>query len=391
MTLNRRTLIASTVAGGSALLASVKASATFVGDVELRGSIGRLERLPTRDIESAEDFSTSLRKWVDSDLNAAAERRATALFKQAGITKADDVPWETVVDLLDNDPVIMSLTHAWLDGQLLMWRRLQDTFHDDADRYLAEMEASDKQGPGALELNPKMHIPDYTRWEIHNQPGGYVGDPFAGHMYHYGTNNLYLHRNDQDGLYSAGAAACPVPDDKQVKRILDLGCSIGQMATALKDRFPEAEVWGIDVGGPMVRYAHMRAADLGNGTNFAQRLAEDTKFPDNHFDIVSANILFHEVSPRAARAILHETNRVLRPGGLFYPRERQFLSPKPKATAGARFRNWWNDRWNHEVWSLSYLALDHHAEMKAAGMEVRIGGLSGYEGPTGNLIGYKKV
>jgi hypothetical protein len=370
-------------------LAAVKAAAKFTGDVELRGSIGRLERLPTRDMESAEDFSTSLRAWVDGDLNRSAERRAAARFKQAGIAQADDAPWETVVSLLDGDPVIMSLTHAWLDGQLLMWRRLQDAFHGDADRYLSEMEAADKAGPGSLELNPTMHIPPYTAWEIHNQPGGYVGDPFAGPMYHYGTNNLYIHRNDQDGMHAAAAGACPVPADKSVKRILDLGCSIGQLATAMKDRFPEAEVWGLDIGGPMVRYAHMRAADLGNGANFAQRLAEDTKFPDSYFDIVTANILFHEVSPPAARAILRETNRVLRPGGLFYPRERQFLSPKPKSTAGARFRAWWNDRWNHEVWSLSYLALDHEAEMKAAGLEVRVGGSSGYQGPTGNLIGYK--
>lgn len=389
MPFNRRVVIGSAVAAGASVLSSFKATAKLVGDIELRGSIGRLERLPTRDLESMEDFSTEFRRWVDGDLNRAAEKRATAVMKAAGITDADDVPMGRILELLDGDPILMTLTHTWIDGQLLMWRRLQNAFHSDADRYLAEMESADKAGPGSLELNPLMAIPDYTKWEIHNQPGGYVGDPFAGHMYHYGTNNLYLHANDQDRMHVQAAGATPAPSDKSVKRVLDLGCSIGQLSMALKDRFPEAEIWGIDVGGPMARYAHMRAADIGNGANFAQRLAEDTKFPDNHFDIVTANILFHEVTPDAARAILREAHRVLRPGGVFYPRERQFLSPRPRNSAGFRFRNWWNDRWNHEVWFLAYTTMDYAAEMKAAGLEVRGDAPPGYAGATGNLVGYK--
>jgi hypothetical protein len=62
--LNRRKLLWATTAAGSMLLSNAKAYAKLTGDVELRGQIGRLERLPTRDLESMEDFSTSLRDFV---------------------------------------------------------------------------------------------------------------------------------------------------------------------------------------------------------------------------------------------------------------------------------------------------------------------------------------
>ncbi|MDX2221932.1 MAG: class I SAM-dependent methyltransferase [Rhodospirillaceae bacterium] len=388
MFVNRRALLTASAAAGAAWLAGAKAHAKFTGDVQLRGAVGRLERLPTRELESLEDFSTAVRAFVDGDLNRAAERRAAEVFKAARLSSTDEVPVGQIVHLLETDPVVMSLTHTWINGQLLMWQRLQHAFHADADRYLAEMEAADMAGPGTLELNPTMDIPAYTRWEIHNQPGGYVGDPFAGHMYHYGTNNLYLHRNDQDAQHIRTAGLVPTPADGAVRRILDLGCSCGQLTVALKERFPEAEVWGIDIGAPMVRYAHMRAVDLGVGANFAQRLAEDNKFPDGHFDIVVANILFHEVTIDAAHAILRESMRALRPGGLFYPIERSFMVPRPRATAGFRFRNWWNDRWNHEVHFLPYSTYDYAAAMADAGFAVRTDAPSS-AGSKGNLLGVR--
>jgi ubiquinone/menaquinone biosynthesis C-methylase UbiE len=370
-TLNRRKLLGATTAAGSMFLASMKAHAKFSGDVELRGQIGRLERLPTRDVESMEDFSTSLRNFVNTDLSRAAMRRAAVIIREAGITDVDDVSLVDLMKLLENDPIVMSRTHAWINGQLLMWSHLQDAFHSDADRYLSEMAAADNSGPGSLELNPDMYIPPYTAWEIHNQPGGYVGDPFAGHMYHYGTNNLYIHSNDQDAQHIRTASLVTVPDDGKVKRILDLGCSSGQMATALKERFPDAEVWGIDIGGPMVRYAHMRAADIGIDVNFAQRLAEDNKFPDNHFDIITANILFHEVSPDATPEIIRETHRTLRPGGVFFPNEPVFQVPKPRNTVWSRYFTWWNTNWNMEVWYVYYADFDYAKAFQAAGFDVR--------------------
>ena len=389
-TLDRRKLLGATAAAGSMFLTSMKAHAKFSGDVQLRGQIGRLERLPTRDLESLEDFRTSLRSFINTDFQRAALRRADAIFREAGRNPRDEVSMEDAISMLESDPIIMNQTHAWITNQLAMWRDTQDYFHSQADLYLSEMAAADNSGPGSLELNLDMYIPPYTAWEIHNQPGGYVGDPFAGHMYHYGTNNLYIHRNDQDAQHIRTVSFVPVPDDGKVRRILDLGCSCGQTATALKERFPDAEVWSIDIGGPMVRYAHMRAVDLGIDVNFAQRLAEDNKFPDNHFDIIIANILFHEVSPDATVEIIRESYRSLRPGGVFFPQEPVFVVPKPRNTAYTRFRAWWNDQWNTEVWYLPYAEYDYGKAFQAAGFDVRTDAPSPYGGKR-HMVPIKKA
>ncbi len=369
-TLDRRKLLGATAAAGSMFLTSMKAHAKFAGDIQLRGQIDRFERLPTRGLESLEDFRTSLRDFINTDFQRAATRRARQIFIEAGLNPRDEVSMEDAISMLESDPIIMNQTHAWITNQLAMWRDLQEYFHSNADQYLTEMAATDKAGPGSLELNPGMHIPEYTAWEIHNQPGGYVGDPFAGHMYHHGTNNLWIHNNEQDGMHGDIAMSAPVPDDGRVKRCLDLGCSVGQTAMGLKERFPDAEVWGIDIGAPMVRYAHMRAADLGIDVNFAQRLAEDTKFPDNHFDVVTAFILFHEVTIDAANEIIREAHRVLRPGGKFLALDGSFLVRKPRNTAYARWRVWWTDQWNTEVHYIPYAEYDFVKAFKAAGLDV---------------------
>jgi ubiquinone/menaquinone biosynthesis C-methylase UbiE len=257
---------------------------------------------------------------------------------------------------------------------------------------MSEMEAADKAGPGTLELNPGIG-PEYTTHEIHMQPGGYSGDPFAGHLYHYGTNNFYSGRNYQDDLHVGMASKIPVPKDGKILRILDAGCSCGQMTVALKQRFPEAEVWGIDVAGPMVRYSHMRAVDLGVEVHFAQRLAEDSKFPDNHFDIVTSYILHHEVTAEASRQIIKESHRILRPGGVYFPIDFNTADgPQTSITQigpYAKLRNWASHRWNHERWLPEYDSISHGEEMRRVGFKVETGPPSGFGGRGNNVLGTK--
>ena len=224
------------------------------------------------------------------------------------------------------------------------------------------------------------------------QPGGYVGDPFAGHIYHYGTNNFWLGKNYQDEMHGQLAEAVPTPPaDGKVLRILDLDCSVGQMSVALKERYPDAEVWGIDVGGPMVRYAHMRAADLGVDVNFAQRLAEDTKFPDNYFDIVTSFLLFHEVTSDAAMKIIKEAHRITRPGGVFFARDPRDWDQLPATTGFQKWQQWWIWRWNHEVWAMEHRSNDYPAAFADAGFEVKVIGKEQAPGLNANLLGVKPV
>jgi ubiquinone/menaquinone biosynthesis C-methylase UbiE len=206
------------------------------------------------------------------------------------------------------------------------------------------------------------------------QPGGYVGSPFAGAIYHYGTNSFYEARgtmNYQDESHALLARQIPPPRDGRVRRILDLGCGIGQLSVGLKEQYPDAEVWGVDVGAPMIRYGHMRAVDAGVDVNFAQRLAEDTRFPDNHFDIVAAYILHHEVPAEISRKVFAEAYRVLRPGGVYVPID-FFTGGQRRQSKNAynTYQTWKDHRWNNEVWRIEYEQMDYFGDMEKAGFNV---------------------
>jgi ubiquinone/menaquinone biosynthesis C-methylase UbiE len=99
-------------------------------------------------------------------------------------------------------------------------------------------------------------------------------------------------------------------------RILDMGCTVGHSTLPFKEAFPDAEVIGIDVAGPQLRYAHARAAGLGLEVGFLQRNAEATGFPDASFDLIVSHILLHETSGKAMPAIMRECHRLLKPGGV---------------------------------------------------------------------------
>jgi ubiquinone/menaquinone biosynthesis C-methylase UbiE len=345
-----------------------------------RGMEGRLVRLPSLDLESLHDFTYGFRRMHNKLLREASAHAFDRLLEREGIDPTEMMDMAQLRTLLDKDPAILVANKTWLANQLMMWHFLRDHFHENADYYLSEMEAADKKGPGKLELAPQMNIPDYARHEIHIQPGGYVGDPFAGHIYHYGTNSFYVgtqmsSNNHQDEIHRQTANRLPLPKDGKVRRILDYGCGIGQFTVALKERFPDAEVWGVDVGGPMVRYGHMRANRLGIGANFAQRLAQDTGFPDGYFDLVVSYIAHHEMPAQVTRDVIKEMYRVTRKGGVYYPVD--FSQREGSGDGRVRgaprglYAMWLDHRWNNEVWSLEYHSLNFTNEIAKGGFEIQ--------------------
>ena len=152
----------------------------------------------------------------------AASKRADAIVKAAGLDPKAEVDYKTAAALFEKDPITMGYVKAWVANQQQTWSTIQTYFHDNADQYYSEMEAAEKTGPGKVEWDAKMLIPDYTKHEIHIQPGGYVGDPFAGYINFYGVNNFYAGQNFQDETQTAIAKAVILPKDGKVKRILDL-------------------------------------------------------------------------------------------------------------------------------------------------------------------------
>jgi 2-polyprenyl-6-hydroxyphenyl methylase/3-demethylubiquinone-9 3-methyltransferase len=95
--------------------------------------------------------------------------------------------------------------------------------------------------------------------------------------------------------------------------VLDLGCAGGFMAEALAAR--GAAVTGLDPAEGAVRAAREQARRSGSGARYDVGVGEALPYADASFDhVVCVDVLEH-VSDLAQ--VLRETERVLRPGGLF--------------------------------------------------------------------------
>lgn len=390
--MNRRTLLT-----GSAAVATVAAvaktspslAAAGKGDFSMyapRGREGMYRRLPSLDVQSNQEFLTDIRAFAQGGrggLTQAARDRVKEILAENGHGPYDELPMDDVIALVENDPTVMASARVWLSNQQLTWKGVRDAYYADPDRYLQELKDAESAGPGSLELRPDMYIPEYAKHEIHIQPGGYVGDPLAGYIYEQGLINFFLGHNKQDQNQTGVAAATPIPADGKVKRVLEIGCSVGQLTGALKRRFPDAEVWGIDVGGPMVHYAHMRSADQGLDVNYRQALGEDSGFPDDYFDVVVSYIILHEIPNQVNTELMKEVARITRGGGVYYPVD-FYTSFKPPKDAYGKFRRWWDHRWNGEPWALQHMDYDLAGDLRAAGMDVNEKGPSSMNYNTGS-------
>ncbi len=344
-----------------------------------RGNIGVLPR-PTRLAdESYLEFVTSFRKMaIQQGFPTMAEQGEAALIKAqesgeiAKPAEGEEVPLDDVKRVFSKIPFVPTWQRFVRSQQEMMWRRTRESFVQNADAVMAAMAEAEKSHPERIHYDPEFVPPVYTRHEIHCQPGGYTDDPLGGLVFHYGTKIFYEGFNDQDELHIELAEKTTLPADGKVERILDVGCSIGQATTALKDRVPGAEVWGLDVGLPLIRYAHMRALQHDKDVQFKQALAEESGYPDEHFDAVLSYILFHEVPVKKMKEIIAEMFRILRPGGTFsifeFPN-----NDKGQVSASHRFMIDYDSKNNNEPYSPGFVQSDFRGILEAAGFDVEPG------------------
>jgi ubiquinone/menaquinone biosynthesis C-methylase UbiE len=224
---------------------------------------------------------------------------------------------------------------------------------------------------GSLHIDPQLQVPRYhTAADIHLQPGGYhtdftADDIAAGVIYDQGTN-IYMNgalgpENNLTGDTLVAYLREKHPDFKP-QRIVDMGCAIGNSTVVWGRAFPKAELHGIDVGAPVLRYAHARAESLGVPIHFSQQDAEHTNFETGSFDLVVSHIMLHETSKSALVRIMKECHRILRPGGLMLhleiPRGRNVIE---------KFMHNWESYNNNETFARYMTDIDLAAEAVKGG------------------------
>ena len=276
---------------------------------------------------------------------------------------------------MERDPYHQAWGSLMRTAQEVMWESVEDT----VDRQLPEImnkTKSRESDRGTVRVDPDLAIPNYlTAVDIHCMPGNYhteVGedDIRQGAVYDRGVSIYHLNfrgaLHDLIGRSIVALVNGAYPDLKP-KRILDMGCSIGQVSVAMAEFFPAAEVHGIDLGAPMVRYAHGRAEALGQAVHFSQQNAEHTDFEDGSFDLIVSHILFHETSAKAAPNILKESHRLLRKGGVMahveVPVRYKDLPLYDQVMRG------WQTYYNAEPFWNKVCSMDLVASAKAAGFK----------------------
>ena len=109
------------------------------------------------------------------------------------------------------------------------------------------------------------------------------------------------------------------------KSIVDLGCGAGRSTMTLQKTFPDATVTGVDLSPYFVTVAKRMepemAREIGcaaaSSIRWIHAPAEETGLPSNSVDLVSVCLVFHELPTDAARSIMAEAYRIVKPGGHF--------------------------------------------------------------------------
>lgn len=123
---------------------------------------------------------------------------------------------------------------------------------------------------------------------------------------------LYVHQAFEEKTAIENRFALNFLSPIKGKRILDLGCGLGDAAVYFA--LNGADVWAIDISPGMVGITKRLAEkhNVSNKLDAQVMVAEELKFPDGHFDLIFGNGILHHVDRTKAAK---EIDRVLRPNG----------------------------------------------------------------------------
>ncbi|MDX2224986.1 MAG: class I SAM-dependent methyltransferase [Rhodospirillaceae bacterium] len=226
---------------------------------------------------------------------------------------------------------------------------------------------------GSLRLDPEIAYPNYlTAMDAHLSPGGYWSERAPGDA---SQALLFQVRrlagpigNAARDFASVGASVATYlkhryPDFKP-RRILDIATQEGKQLYAYAEAFPDAELHGLDIAAPSLRYGHNQAARAGVPIHFNQQNAERMDYPDGHFDLIVSSFFLHEISVPATRRVISECYRMLAPGGIMAHME---LPPAKSCSALQNFTFDWDSRFNNEPHYAHFRSQDYAALCTEAG------------------------
>ena len=329
------------------------------------------------DEQARNDFVLGFRAYLAGQVapsNKAiwAQRVGPKFVEEHGREPED---WREAGKAMKRDPSYQFWSCMQSRAQRMNWDNAIDSVERQLPELIDKAKALSGKTGGTLTLDPDLEIPRYlTTHDIHLQPGNYCSeftedDIFAGAIYDAGVHVYSMGqmgaKDDHLGLANLGHYQKRFPE-ADPKRILDMGCTIGQSTLPWAEAFPSAEVHAIDVGAPVLRYAHARAESMGVKVHFSQQDAEHTSFEDESFDVVMSHIMMHETDKGAVARIFGESRRLLKPGGVMLHFDIARLAGLPPVDA---FLSGWEIENHYEYFGATYRMMDLVAEAEKGGWQ----------------------
>ena len=334
---------------------------------------------PTHDERARQGMVSFIRKLAIIDMRRSLkedyENRIEPQLDREGRKPAD---WQAIEKAVEHENTYRFYSAVRYNAQEMCYLSVQPAVERALPAMvgLARDLAVRNPAGGSLRLNPTLELPKYiTALDVHLTPGSVhsehtVDDVAQAAVVSFGGKvftgqHPYRKRPGVVGESIAYWIRKKYPNFAP-RRILDLGTTSGKNLLPYCTAFPQAEAHGIDVAAPVLRYGHALAEHEGIAVHFSQQNAEQTDFPDGHFDLIVSSFFFHEVSLKATRKILAECKRLLAPGGLMVHME---LPDEASVSPYENFFWNWDTHNNNEPWYTAFRAEDPVALCTAAGFD----------------------
>jgi SAM-dependent methyltransferase len=332
---------------------------------------------PTHDERARQQFVSTLRKHAIVDLRNMMKRdwesRVEPSLEARGEAPED---WRGIERAMEKEDSFRFYSAVRYNAQEMSFLSVQDT----VERALPDMidvakdAAVRNPAGGSLRIPGNFEVPRYvSSLDVHLIPGSFdaeytTDDVAQGAVVAFGSK---VFAGQHPFRKKPGAVAESVGNwmrlkypDFRPRRILDLGTSSGKNLFPYAGVFPGAELHGVDVGAPLLRFAHARARALGYDVHYSQQDARRLDFEDGTFDLVVSSFFLHEQSKATNRQVLKEAHRLLRPGGIMVHME---LPPAGEVDPYYNFYLDWDAYYNNEPHYAGFRELDPVDECVRAG------------------------
>ena len=213
-----------------------------------------------------------------------------------------------------------------------------NNFLNTCPEFTGEPDDSDVLPPGVT-IDMPLH---FNNTFVHFLPRGYLNGHTVRISFLGKTKFNFLDENKIEDWVRQ------LHGDKKPARILDIGTGPGFSAYTYARVFPEAEVIGIDLAAPYIRFARMwnEIRNVSNVQFYAANGEDLSWLESESFDIINYAYVLHEMPAENALRVINEMYRLLKPGGVMNGFEVPFPDTELEREVYKTFNTWlydWQD------------------------------------------------